>query len=226
MTGLELEVDELVEVAAIVTDFDLNPVDEGVDVIIKPSQRARENMNEFVTNMHTTSGLINELDAGTTVQDAATTVLDYIKKHVPEAGKAPLGGNSVGTDKAFLQKQMPEIVDYLHYRIIDVSTIKELAKRWLPKAYFNAPEKPAGTGRLGTSSIRFRNSSTTATWRSLRTSPPTRRSKPPALSLAFKASRPLTRLPEVAVASPTWGVSHSSPPYLQLMCHKRSKCFL
>ncbi len=149
MTGLELGLDELVEVAAIVTDFDLNPVDEGVDVIIKPSQRARENMNEFVTNMHTTSGLINELDAGTTVQDAATTVLDYIKKHVPEAGKAPLGGNSVGTDKAFLQKQMPEIVDYLHYRIIDVSTIKELAKRWLPKAYFNAPEKTGGHRALG-----------------------------------------------------------------------------
>lgn len=149
MTGLELEVDELVEVAAIVTDFDLNPVDEGVDVIIRPSQRARENMNEFVTNMHTTSGLIDELDAGTTVEVATTIVLDYIKKHVPEAGKAPLGGNSVGTDKAFLQKQMPEIVDYLHYRIIDVSTIKELAKRWLPKAYFNAPEKTGGHRALG-----------------------------------------------------------------------------
>lgn len=149
MTGLELEVDELIEVAAIVTDFDLNPVDEGVDVIIKPSQRARENMNDFVTNMHTTSGLIGKLDAGMSVDEAATIVLDYIKKHVPEAGKAPLGGNSVGTDKTFLQKQMPQVVDHLHYRIIDVSTVKELAKRWLPKAYFHAPEKTGGHRALG-----------------------------------------------------------------------------
>lgn len=149
MTGLELEVDELIEVAAIVTDFDLNPVDEGVDVIIKPSQRARENMNEFVTNMHTTSGLIDKLDAGMSIDEATTIVLDYVKKHVPEPGKAPLGGNSVGTDKTFLQKQMPDVVDYLHYRIIDVSTIKELAKRWLPRAYFNAPEKTGGHRALG-----------------------------------------------------------------------------
>lgn len=149
MTGLELEVDELVEVAAIVTDFDLNPVDEGVDVIIKPSQKARDNMNEFVTDMHTKSGLINELDSGMSIDQATEVVLDYVKKHVPEAGKAPLGGNSVGTDKTFLNKQMPELIDYLHYRVIDVSSIKELAKRWLPKAYFNAPEKTGGHRALG-----------------------------------------------------------------------------
>lgn len=149
MTGLELGTDELIEVACIVTGFDLQPLDEGIDIVIKPSAAAREHMNDFVTKMHATSGLINELDAGTTIDDAQAAVLAYIRQHVPEAGKAPLGGNSVGTDKGFLQAQMPELVDYLHYRIIDVSSIKELAKRWYPKAYYNAPAKTGGHRALG-----------------------------------------------------------------------------
>lgn len=149
MTGLDEVRDELIEVAAIVTDFELNPLDDGIDIVIKPSADARANMNEFVTNMHTTSGLITELDAGTTVTEAQTRVLEYVKKHVPEAGKAPLGGNSVGTDKVFLTKQMPELVEYLHYRIIDVSSIKELSKQWFPRAYFQAPAKHGGHRALG-----------------------------------------------------------------------------
>lgn len=149
MTGLDEVRDELIEVAAIVTDFELNPLDEGIDIVIRPSDEARANMNEFVTNMHKTSGLITELDSGTTVADAQTKVLEYVKKHVPEAGKAPLGGNSVGTDKVFLNKQMPELVNHLHYRIIDVSSIKELSKQWFPRAYFQAPAKHGGHRALG-----------------------------------------------------------------------------
>lgn len=149
MTGLEVGVDELIEVAAIVTDFDLKPVDDGIDVVIKPSDAARQNMNEFVTNMHRESGLIDELDGGTTVEDAQNAVLEYIRKHVPVSGKAPLGGNSVGTDKMFLQKQMPDLVNYLHYRIIDVSSIKELAKRWFPSTYYSAPAKTGNHRALG-----------------------------------------------------------------------------
>lgn len=149
MTGLDEVRDELVEVAAVITDFDLNPLDQGIDVVIKPSAAALENMNDFVTQMHTSSGLITELDAGTTVAEAQTQVLEYIKQHVPESGKAPLGGNSVGTDKVFLTKQMPELVDHLHYRIIDVSSIKELSKQWFPRAYFQSPEKHGGHRALG-----------------------------------------------------------------------------
>ena len=149
MTGLDLEVDELVEVAAIVTDFDLTPLDDGIDVVIRPSDRARDNMGDFVTKMHTDSGLITELDSGTTVEDAQEKVLAYIRTHVPEAGKAPLGGNSVGTDKAFLAKQMPQIVEHLHYRILDVSTLKELSRRWYPRAYYQSPQKTGGHRALG-----------------------------------------------------------------------------
>lgn len=149
MTGLDLAADELVEVACIVTDFELKPLDEGIDVLIRPSDAAVAQMNDFVRKMHTTSGLIEEWAEGTTVDDAQAQVLAYIRKHVRQSGKAPLGGNSVGTDKAFLAAQMPEIVDYLHYRIIDVSSIKELAKRWFPRAYFHSPEKTGGHRALG-----------------------------------------------------------------------------
>ena len=149
MTGLDEVRDELIEVAAIVTDFELNPLDDGIDIVIRPSAEALENMNEFVTKMHTNSGLITELDAGTTVAEAQTQVLEYVKEHVPESGKAPLGGNSVGTDKVFLSKQMPELVGHLHYRIIDVSSIKELSKQWFPRAYFQSPEKHGNHRALG-----------------------------------------------------------------------------
>ncbi|MGJ9530320.1 oligoribonuclease [Actinotignum sp. GS-2025a] len=140
MTGLDPRVDELVEISVVVTDGDLQPVDAGIDIIIKPSDAAVAQMNDFVRDMHTSSGLINEWETGVNVAEAQRQVLAYLKERVPE-GKAPLGGNSVGTDKTFLIEYMPELVDYLHYRIIDVSSIKELTKRWYPKAYFVSPEK-------------------------------------------------------------------------------------
>lgn len=149
MTGLSLSDDALIEVAALVTDDELNVLGEGVDVVIKPPQTTLEQMNDFVRNMHATSGLLPELDSGTDMATAQAKVLDYIREWVPEPGKAPLGGNSVGTDKTFLSRDMPELVDHLHYRIIDVSTIKELARRWYPRAYFQAPEKTGNHRALG-----------------------------------------------------------------------------
>lgn len=143
MTGLT-EVDELVEVAVIITDGDLNIVDEGFDIVIKPSQTALDNMNEFVTNMHTTSGLIDEIPHGYDIHTAQQMVLDYIKRFVPDTRRGLLAGNSVATDKMFLEKQMPEVIEHLHYRIVDVSTIKELAKRWFPRVYYNTPDKNGG----------------------------------------------------------------------------------
>ena len=149
MTGLQVGTDELVEIACIVTDFDLKPVDEGIDIIIRPTDAARAQMGEFVTKMHTDSGLIEELDSGTDAATAERQVIDYIRKHVPSSVRAPLAGNSVGTDKQFLQAQMPELVEVLHYRIIDVSSIKELTKRWYPRAYYCAPAKTGGHRALG-----------------------------------------------------------------------------
>lgn len=149
MTGLDPAVDELVEIAVIVTDSDLNPLAEGIDLVIKPSEAALAQMGEFVTQMHTDSGLINEFDSGVSLEDATRTVLDYIGKLVPQAGVAPVAGNSIGQDVRFLRAYMPEVVDYLHYRIIDVSTIKELAKRWYPRVYVCAPEKTGGHRALG-----------------------------------------------------------------------------
>ncbi|WP_124039750.1 oligoribonuclease [Neoactinobaculum massilliense] len=148
MTGLQLDVDELVEISVVITDSELNPVDEGIDLIIKPTQRAVDNMNDFVTKMHTASGLINEWEDGLPLAEAEQKVLDYVSARVPE-GKAPLGGNSVGTDKMFLEKYMPKLVSYLHYRIVDVSSIKELSKRWYPRVYFNLPEKNGHHRALG-----------------------------------------------------------------------------
>lgn len=148
MTGLDLEHDDIVEISVVVTDSELNPVDEGIDIVIKPSQEGLDSMNEFVRNMHTNSGLINEWDNGVSIEEAEEQVLAYLAPRV-EKGKAPLGGNSVGTDKTFLQKQMPRLVDYLHYRIVDVSSIKELAKRWYPRVYFASPEKFGNHRALG-----------------------------------------------------------------------------
>ncbi|WP_030250056.1 oligoribonuclease [Streptomyces violens] len=141
MTGLSLANDALIEVAALVTDSELNILGEGVDIVIRPPAEALETMPEVVRAMHTASGLLAELDGGTTLADAERQVMDYIKSHVPEPGKAPLCGNSVGTDRGFLLRDMPELEDYLHYRIVDVSSVKELARRWYPRAYFNSPEK-------------------------------------------------------------------------------------
>lgn len=149
MTGLDLERDGLVEVAVVVTDAELNPFDTGLDVVIKPTPEALANMDDFVRDMHTTTGLIDEWDNGLTMEAAQKAVLDYIKRFVPESGKAPLGGNSVGTDKMFLLRDMPQLINHLHYRIIDVSSIKELAKRWFPRVYFASPEKTGNHRAIG-----------------------------------------------------------------------------
>lgn len=141
MTGLDLDRDALVEVAALVTDSDLNILGEGVDVIIRPPAEAIEGMPEFVRAMHTSSGLLDELEGGVTLVEAEALVLAYIREHVPEAGKTPLCGNSVATDRGFLSRDMPALEGYLHYRIVDVSSIKELARRWYPRAYYNSPQK-------------------------------------------------------------------------------------
>ena len=144
MTGLDLGADALVEVAAVVTDSELNVLGDGVDVVIAPPQAAVEQMGDFVRDMHTTSGLLDALAGGSTLAEAEAAVLDYVRSWVPEPGKAPLAGNSVGTDKAFLDRDMPELIGHLHYRIVDVSSIKELARRWYPRVYFAAPRKSGG----------------------------------------------------------------------------------
>lgn len=149
MTGLSLETDALIEVAALVTDDELNVLGEGVDVVVRPSEEALAQMGDFVRNMHTSSKLLDELPSGLTMEQAQEQVLAYVKEWVPEPGKAPLGGNSVGTDRTFLVRDMPELVAHLHYRVIDVSTIKELARRWYPRAYFQAPPKTGNHRALG-----------------------------------------------------------------------------
>ena len=149
MTGLDISADALIEVAVLVTDSELNILGDGVDVVIKPDDAALEQMGDFVRQMHTTSKLLDELPGGMTLAEAEAEVIEYITKWVPEPKKAQLAGNSVGTDRMFLARDMPEVIDYLHYRIIDVSTIKELARRWYPRAYFQAPAKNGGHRALG-----------------------------------------------------------------------------
>lgn len=144
MTGLDTRVDVLVEVAAVVTDSELNVLDAGVDVVIRPPDEALAQMGDVVREMHTASGLLDVLDQGMTLAEAETVVLDYVRRWVPEPRKAPLAGNSVGTDKAFLELGMPGLVDHLHYRVIDVSSLKELARRWYPRIYFGSPAKHGG----------------------------------------------------------------------------------
>jgi len=144
MTGLDLELDELVEVAVVVTDYDLKPLDAGFNIVIKPDQSALDHMGDFVTQMHTESGLIAEIPKGVTLAEAEYEVLEYILKFVPDAGTAPLAGNTIGTDRSFLAKYMPRVDGHLHYRSVDVSSIKELARRWFPRVYFQAPAKNGG----------------------------------------------------------------------------------
>jgi oligoribonuclease len=141
MTGLDVVADALIEVAALVTDFELNVLGDGVNVVVKPPPESLAQMNEVVTQMHTASGLLAELDSGRTPQEAEAEVLEYVRAHVPERRKAPLAGNTVGTDRLFLARDMPELEGHLHYRVVDVSSIKELSRRWFPRAYFSAPEK-------------------------------------------------------------------------------------
>jgi len=143
MTGLDLAIDELVEIAVIVTDYELRPLDAGFQLVIAPSEAARANMGEFVTAMHATSGLLDELPSGVSLAEAEAATLAYIRRFVPE-GKAPLAGNTIGTDRMFLAKYMPSVDSWLHYRSVDVSSIKELSRRWFPRAYFQAPAKDGG----------------------------------------------------------------------------------
>jgi oligoribonuclease len=144
MTGLDLSVDELVEVAVVITDYDLIPVDPGFTIVIKPDQTAWDNMGDFVRAMHTTSGLLEEIPSGKSLAEAEYEVLEYILRFVPGAQSAPLAGNTIGTDRMFLAKFMPRVDSHLHYRSIDVSSIKELARHWFPRVYFNAPAKNGG----------------------------------------------------------------------------------
>ena len=144
MTGLDLARDELVEVAVVITDYELRPVDPGFAIVIRPSAAALDGMNDFVTQMHADSGLLEALAAGVELAAAEDAVLAYIARFVPAAGTAPLAGNTIGTDRAFLAKYMPRVDGHLHYRSVDVSSIKELAKRWYPRSFFNAPAKHGG----------------------------------------------------------------------------------
>ena len=144
MTGLNPETDCLVEVAVVITNSDLELLDEGLDVVIKPRPESWNNMSEFVRNMHTESGLINEVENGLSLEVAEQVILDYVKRFVPNAKEAPLAGNTIGTDRMFLNKYMPQLDQHLHYRNIDVSSIKELTRRWYPRVYFQLPKKDGG----------------------------------------------------------------------------------
>jgi oligoribonuclease len=144
MTGLNPEVDCLVEIAVVVTNSELEILDAGIDIVIKPTPEGLANMGEFVTNMHTESGLINEFEHGVELADAEQIVLEYVKRFVPEARTAPLAGNTIGTDRMFINRYMPQLDSHLHYRNIDVSSVKELSRRWYPRVYFNMPKKDGG----------------------------------------------------------------------------------
>jgi len=142
MTGLDLASDRLIEIAALVTDADLNVLGEGVDVVIHTDDAALGNMVEVVAQMHKRSGLIEEVRASTVdLATAEELVMDYIRNHVKNAKTAPLAGNSIATDRGFIARDMPALDDYLHYRMIDVSSIKELCRRWFPRIYYGQPEK-------------------------------------------------------------------------------------
>jgi oligoribonuclease len=145
MTGLDLRSDLLIEVAALVTDSELNVLGEGVDVVIGATAEQLERMPDVVREMHAASGLTDEVLASrVTLEQAQEQVLAHVREWVPERGKAPLCGNSIATDRGFLARDMPELDDWLHYRMVDVSSVKELARRWYPRAYFNAPQKGGG----------------------------------------------------------------------------------
>jgi len=141
MTGLDLGTDALIELAVLVTDPELNVLGEGVDIIIKPPADALAQMSDFVTEMHRNSGLLELLPNGVTLAEAEAQALEYIRSHVPDVRKAPLAGNTIGTDRTFLARDMPELEGHVHYRNVDVSSLKELAKRWYPRIYFTAPTK-------------------------------------------------------------------------------------
>ena len=142
MTGLDIHEHTIVEVAALITDADLNVLGEGVDVVVHASEEELGRMNEFVTNMHESSGLLAEIRESTvTLKEAEDAVLELIAKHCDSEHPAPLAGNSIGTDRGFIREYMPRLDEALHYRMIDVSTVKELARRWAPRVYYHQPEK-------------------------------------------------------------------------------------
>lgn len=149
MTGLSLEADALVEIAVLVTDSELNILGEGIDLVIHATEGQLAAMNDFVRDMHTKSGLITEIPHGISIEDAQRQILQYLSSVGVVAGKSPLAGNSVSVDRNFIARDMPELANYLHYRTIDVSTIKELSRRWYPKAYFSAPAKTGNHRALG-----------------------------------------------------------------------------
>lgn len=142
MTGLDLGSDRLIEIAALVTDADLNVLGEGIDIVIHTDDAALNGMVDVVARMHSRSGLTEEVRASTVdLATAEEMVLDYIRSQVPQAKTAPLAGNSIATDRGFIARDMPTLDEYLHYRMIDVSSIKELCRRWYPKIYYGQPEK-------------------------------------------------------------------------------------
>ena len=149
MTGLSLESDVLVEIAVLVTDSELNLIGEGIDLVIKASPEQLAGMNEFVTQMHTSSGLITQIPSGINVEAAEDAILAYLESTGTAPGKSPLAGNSVSVDRNFIARDMPRLTEYLHYRTVDVSSIKELARRWFPKIYFAAPAKTGNHRALG-----------------------------------------------------------------------------
>ena len=150
MTGLSLEKDQLVEIAVVVTDSELNELDAGINIIIRPADLAvLDTMDDVVREMHDTSGLLEEIPNGVTVAEAEEKVLAYVKQHVPDARRAPLAGSSVYVDRGFLSRDMPALDAHLHYRVVDVSSIKEIARRWYPRAYFASPEKRGNHRALG-----------------------------------------------------------------------------
>jgi oligoribonuclease len=145
MTGLDPDRDVLVEIAVVVTDSELNQLDAGLDLLVKTDPDKLAGMEEIVRDMHTQSGLLDALAGATlTVEEAEQEVLAYVRRFVPERRKAPLCGNSIATDRTFISRYMPALDDHLHYRMVDVSSIKELARRWYPRVYFNAPPKTGG----------------------------------------------------------------------------------
>jgi oligoribonuclease len=144
MTGLDLERDALIEIACLVTDGALDVLGEGLDLVIKPPPEALDQMEDVVREMHTASGLLTELAAGITLAEAQDQVLAYVRKYIAEPRRVPLAGNSIATDRVFIARDMPELDAFLHYRMVDVSSIKELARRWYPRTYFASPPKRGG----------------------------------------------------------------------------------
>jgi oligoribonuclease len=150
MTGLDLAKDQLVEIAVIVTEADLTELDSGISIIIRPDDLSiLEGMDPVVVDMHTSSGLLELIPDGIPLAEAEEQVLAYVRQHVPDARKAPLAGSSVYVDRGFLSRDMPDLDSHLHYRLVDVSSVKEISRRWYPRAYFNSPEKKGNHRALG-----------------------------------------------------------------------------